>query len=119
MPITPNSARSLIEWFYETSIRLRPQETSYTIGTTSQVIGKYANQRSAVLVSNSSGNTVYLGFSSGVSSTSGIVLNAGQWFSFGWYLDNELCSQDLWAVASAGSTTIYVLESVLAPVVDG
>jgi hypothetical protein len=117
---TPTNTRDLLHFWYGTEIRLQPYETTYSIGTTATAIGKYANQRTAILVANLHASQIlYIGFSSGVSATNGTPLSANQWFAWNWVNDNEIAMRDMWAIASGAATPIYVLESVLAPVVDG
>jgi len=110
-----NSARSLIGWYYNAEIRLQPYESTVTVGTSAVAIGKYANQRSAILLGNCGTTAIVVGFSSGVTSSAGIPIAGGGWFSFNWFADNELVMRDMWAISSAGGQTLYVLESVLAP----
>ena len=111
-----NSARSLIGWYYKAEIRLQPYENTYTVGTTAVAVGKYANQRTAILFGNPGTTAIVVGFSSGVTSTAGIPVAAGGWFAFNWFQDNELVMRDMWAISSQAGQTLYVLESVLAPV---
>jgi hypothetical protein len=111
-----NSARSLIGWYYDAEIRLDPRESTVTVGTTAVAIGKYANQRSAILLGNCGTTAIVVGFSASVTSGAGIPIAGGAWFSFNWFQDNEIVMRDMFAISSAGGQTLYVLESVLAPV---
>lgn len=111
-----NSTRSLNKLYYGAEIRVDPRETTYTIGTAAVAVGKYANQRDEIVFGNPGTTAIIVGFSPGVTATSGIPVAPGGWFSLLWRDDGELVMRDMWAISSLASQTLYVLEAVLSPV---
>jgi len=69
--------------------------------------------RVGFIIINLSANIVYISPLPGVLATAGIRLAAGgDWRSFVWDEDFELCSLDWYATASAFPSAIYILESI-------
>ncbi len=109
----PFSARELIAIYFGVGIRTVHRESTPSVGTAAAAVGQWNNVRTAVSLSNASANTIAVGFSSGITTASGFQLAPGQWITFSWFYDQELVMHQLWAIASAASSALYVLESVL------
>jgi hypothetical protein len=107
------SAGELIELYRGTAIITTPQESDVTVGTTAVKLGKYANTRVAVIISNASNTTIAVGFTSNVTATTGIQVAAGASLSFSWLTDGELVMSDLYAISTSSSLAVHVVESVL------
>lgn len=107
------SVRELIALSFDSEIRIYPRESNPTVGTTVIPIGTYSNVRVAVTVSNPGSNSVYLGYSSAISTTFGFELAAHAWLTWNWYLDGEIVMAQLYAVAAGAGNKLYVVESTL------
>lgn len=82
-----------------------------TVGTTPTLILHNNPDRFMWLVVNLSPNNVYLAFDPKVSSTRGILLTpSGGWVSMVIEDDGEAVVYEVWAVASAAPSAIYVVE---------
>ena len=67
--------------------------------------------RLQVIIMNMGVNNVYIGFTSAVAITNGLLLAAnGGMLQFTAPDDGDLPSRQLWAIAAAGAPTIYVIE---------
>lgn len=111
-----NSTRSLIEAYFGFKIGLATKETSLSVGTSAVAAGTQGAQRAAITFGNCGSNLIVLGFSSGVTATSGIPVPANGFVSFNWYLDGELVMNQFYAISGAASQTLYICESVLSVV---
>jgi hypothetical protein len=109
----PRSTRDLVAWWFETQIRIVPEETTYTVGTTVVAVGKYANTRTEIIFGNPGTVPIWVGFSAAGIATAGIVIPVQGFLSFDWYNDNELVMRDFFALSNTASQTLYVCESVL------
>jgi hypothetical protein len=113
MLLPPQSVRDLLLFNFGTEVRIYPKESNPTIGTTPVLLGLYTNVRVALTVSNPSSNTIYLGYSTAVSTTNGLVLAANSSIAWTWYLDGEIVIQPLYAIAAGAGNKLYVVESSL------
>jgi len=111
-----NSARSLIAFYFGAGIHLQPKETTLTVGTTAVAAGTLANQRVAVTFGNCGSNLIVVGFSAGVTATSGYPVAPSGFISFTWFLDGELVMRDFYAISGTAGQTLYICESVLSVV---
>lgn len=102
--------RTLIELFFGTQIRVQPQESDVSVGATPVQLGQFARTRVNVALSNNGGNPVAIGFSNQVTATTGIPLAIGQTVFFNWYIDGEIVTRDIWAISSAGTNSVHVIE---------
>ena len=109
----PISARDLISLYFGTQIRLQPKETTLTVGTTAVAAGALGNQRVAITFGNCGSNLIVVGFSAGVTATSGYPVAPSGFLSFTWFLDGELVLWDFWAISGTASQTLYVCQSIL------
>ncbi len=105
--------RTLLEVYYGLQLRTRPRESDVSVGTTAVTLGQFARMRLAINLGNTGGNTVFVGFSSAVTITTGIPVPAGGFMSLNWIPDNELVMQDLWAISSLAGNGVHVVESVV------
>ncbi len=111
---TPLALHRLLEALYgvRTSYTENPENVS--IGVVPLRILPVDPMRVGFIVTNLSGNSVYLAPRATVASSRGIFLAAnGGSLSLVWDRDFELCSSDWWAVASGAASTIYVLANVV------
>jgi hypothetical protein len=111
-----NSTRTLIEAFYGFPIGLSIKETSLTVGTTAVAAGTQGAQRAAITFGNCGANLIVVGFSTGVTATSGMPVPTGGFLSFNWYIDGEACMYQFYAISGTAAQTLYVCESVLSVV---
>ena len=89
--------------------RLIENPVTDTVNTTPTLVLKNNPDRFQWLIINLSSNDVYLGFSSEVSSTRGIRLGPGGGFAtMNADEDGEAVCREVWAVASADGSKIYV-----------
>jgi len=91
----------------------RPVENpvAATVGTTAAEILKNNPDRVFWLVVNLSVNVVYVSFGSDVGATKGIRLEAnGGWASMSAEEDGEAVANQVYALATAAASAIYVLE---------
>lgn len=112
---TPD-VRTLIELFFGTQIRTAPREADVSVGATAVLIGANARTRTAVGIGNNGTANVQWSFQPGVTATTGMPLPPGQSIFFGWYLDNENVSYDLYVISSSGTNSVHVVEYVTAGV---
>ena len=108
--------RTLIELFFGAQIRTAPREQDVSVGANVVQLGQWARTRSAIGLGNNGSAAVQWSFSPNVTSTTGMPLPAGQTIFFGWYLDNETVTYDIYAVSSAGTNSVHVIEYVMAGV---
>ncbi len=111
-----NSTRSLIEAYYGFPIGLSIKETSLSVGTTAVAAGTQGAQRAAITFGNCGSNLIVVGFSGGVTATSGFPVPANGFLTFNWYLDGELVMAQFYAISGTASQTLYICESVLSVV---
>jgi hypothetical protein len=111
-----NSARSLIASYFGAEIRLQPYESDYSVSTTALQIGKRANQRAALYLANTGATVIAFALNSGVTTTTGLILNPTQSVTFTWFLDGEIVALDWYAISSGAGSTLHVIESVLSVV---
>jgi len=84
-------------------------EYSYSISTTPTKVLNNNPDRLMYVLSNLGANVVYLGFTSEVSSTNGIYIDAnGGALTLLAEEDGELVGQEAWVIG-AGSTNIYIV----------
>ena len=107
------SVRELVAANFGFRVPTYARESNPSVGTTVIPIGNYSNVRVAVTVSNPGSNSVYLGYSSAISTTFGFELAAHAWLTWNWYLDGEIVMQQLFAVAAGAGNKLYVVESAL------
>jgi len=81
-----------------------------TVGTSVTQILREDPNRIAVVIINLGANSMYIGFDREISSTRGILLsaNGGSYTAF-WKEDFTLCARAMYAIAPAGSVSVYVL----------
>jgi hypothetical protein len=111
-----NSTRSLIAAYYGFPIGLSIKETSLSVGTTAVAAGTQGAQRAAITFGNCGANLIVVGFSPGVTATSGFAVPTGGFLSFNWFIDGELVMGQFYAISGTASQTLYVCESVLSVV---
>ena len=106
-------AAAIIDNLYGTNTSHRLGSTA-SVGTTATEIVVASPRRLSLIVQNlHASNTLYiLPASEGVTSTKGIRIAAGGFRSFTLREDFILPSLSWWAVASASSTTLFVLEVI-------
>jgi len=105
--------RNLIirEYGIQTAVRINP-ETDVVNTSPVRVLSNNPNRLSWVIV-NLSGSDIWLGFDREVSSTKGLFLaSGGSAIATDWRDDFELVGYEVWAIASADNSPIYVLEVV-------
>lgn len=105
--------RTLIAAYFGLQVRVVPRESDVSVGAAAVQLGQFANGRTAVGYSNTSANPVALGFTSGVTLTTGIILPASASLFFSWYYDNEIVFQPMWAIAGSPGNGIHVVEYVI------
>ena len=110
VPVTPLSRFGMGEIGKPTY----PHMYSGSVGTTS-IVGIRSNpNRVSLIMSNLSGSTLYFGFSPGVSSSFGHILDAnGGVFEMSAREIGEAVSTDIYTVASSGTVTLTVTEIIL------
>jgi hypothetical protein len=111
-----NSTRGLIASYYGTEIGLSIKETSLSVGTTAVAAGLQGAQRAAITFGNCGSNLIVVGFSAGVTATSGFPVPANGFLSFSWLVDGELVMGQFYAISGSSSQTLYICESVLSVV---
>jgi hypothetical protein len=111
-----HSARGLIAHYFGAGIHLQPFEADYTIGTSAVQVTKRANQNVGLYLSNTGAVAITFALNAGVTTTTGLILNAGQSVTFTWFLDGELAARDWWAISSGAGSTLHAIESVLSVV---
>lgn len=112
-PRNIHSAReALLDWygFLQTT---KPIENDYSPAGTAISIGLYGNTRLGFIISNTGTANVAIGFSAGVTLTTGILLLQGQAFVANWLTDGEAVFAPMWAISTAGGGTIHLVENVL------
>lgn len=112
-PVIARDARFLSDWYFEAAIRTRPFEGDYSVGTAALAITQTARQRTGLLISNTGAANAAIGFSLGVTITTGILLLPGGSLCQWWFKDGDLCLWPMFAISAGGGTTLHVVESVL------
>lgn len=108
MPFPVDLARYVLEVF--------ENPVTPTVATTATRILRNDPARVAWTAINMSANTGFLGFSSGVSSTQGIQVNAsGGSVSAVWFEDGELVTHEVWAINNVAAGTWYTAATVAQP----
>jgi len=105
--------RNLIarEYGIQTTVRINP-EASVINTSPVRVLSNNPDRLSWVIV-NLSGSDIWLGFDREVSSTKGLFLaSGGSAITTDWRDDFELVGYEVWAIASANNSPIYVVEVV-------
>lgn len=114
MPLpNANSVRELLEIYYGVAIFATPQESDVTVGTSAIRLGSHANTRISIVLTNWGSTNVSLGFSNGVTATTGTVLVAGGYLSFNWQDDGEIVNVDLYGIVASSTCSVHVVEYVL------
>jgi hypothetical protein len=107
------SARELVIASFGVLATTKPHETDYTISTTAVQIGTNIFQRTGLNLSNTGNVTIAIGFKTGVTITTGILLQPGGFLSMTWFYDLELVTRQLWAIAAAAGATLHMIENVI------
>jgi len=107
------SPRELVLSFYGLVVQNPPVESDYTVTTAAVALGSNRGQRTGYLVSNTGTNNVAIGWSRGVTLTTGILLETGGTLNVDWYLDQDLVMYPIWAISNAGGTTLHMVEKIL------
>jgi hypothetical protein len=108
------SARELVITYFEALATTRPHETDYTIGTTAVALGTNFGQRLAYICSNTGTVNIAVGFSSGITITTGILLFQGATFNSNWIFDLELVGRQLYGIAASSGATLHMIENLIA-----
>jgi len=108
-----HSARDALLAWYGFLQTTSPIENDYSPVGTAIAIGKYGNTRLGFMISNTGSANVAIGFSAGVTITTGILLLQGAAFISNWLTDGEAVFAPLWAISTAGGGTIHMVENVL------
>lgn len=112
-PVTARDARFLFEWFFEAAARFRPAEYDYSVGTSAIQVTSTQRQRVGAIFSNTGAANIAIGFSNGVTITTGILLLPGGTLTQRWFFDSDLLIYPMWAISSGGGSTLHVVESAL------
>jgi len=107
----------LAEWIekqYGVRTRLVENPLVTSVGTSAVQIARNNPDRFAIIIVNLSTNIIYVAFDSEVSSTKGIRLGAnGGSYTLLAEEDLELTAHEIWAIATAADSAIYVAEVVV------
>jgi len=94
-------------------IRVDIIESTVTVGTTPVRIAQNNPNRISYTLSNLSTNTLYTSGNPSVSNTNGALVSGSQSQVFDWRVDADTTGYDLYGVASAAGTVVYVREVVI------
>lgn len=108
-----HSARDAWLGYYGFLATTSPIESDYSPTNTAIALGKWPNQRLGYIISNTGTANVAIGFSAGVTISTGILLLQGQAFISNWRQDAELVFAPLFVISTAGGGTVHMVESVL------
>jgi len=104
---------TLLTQQFKISTRANENPLVSSLGTTATKVLDNNADRLAWVIVNLSANTVYISLKSDVSTSKGIMLapNGGS-ASMVWDEDFQMTGWEIWGIAPAGASTIYVLEVV-------
>jgi hypothetical protein len=103
----------MIEALFGVQTHPRQNPEVSVVGTSAVRILQTNPRRLSFQVINLSAANVFIAIDNQVASDRGIYLSPnGGGVTLNWDRDFELCSHEWWAIASAGSSDIYVLENV-------
>lgn len=88
-------------------------ETTVTVGATPTQLLQNNPNRIGVLISNLGSNTIYIGFNSAVSQTTGAAVGGSNSYGAKWRDDFNTVGYARYAVSPGGSSTVYVAEIVM------
>lgn len=94
-----------------TTVRRNPGDTSIT--TSASEVAKNNPQRIQLVIVNLGSSRIFVDSHEGVSSTQGVPLDPGGSMVLIAEEDGEDVGRDWWAVASTGTQTVFVKETVL------
>jgi hypothetical protein len=108
-----HSAREALVLWYGFLQTTQPIENDYSPTNSAIAIGKYNSLRLGYIISNTGTANIALGFSAGVTISTGILLQQGQAFTSNWLTDGEAVWAPLYVISTAGGGTVHVVENVL------
>lgn len=113
LPEPVRSVRDLVTFFYGKPVPIVPRENDYTVGTSAVPIGAWPQTRVGLAIGNTGSATVVIGFSAGVTATTGLPIPSGQGLYFSWFSDGELLLFPMYAISATAGQTVHTVESVL------
>lgn len=105
------SARDFVLAYFETLATTIPRETDYTVGTSAVQLGTVGAPRLGYIISNTGSVNAAIGFSAGVTITTGLLLLQGGVFKTWWFEDLELVGYPIWAIGASASATLHMVEN--------
>jgi len=105
--------RDLLRSFVGDGVRADKLEADFTVGTTAVRIAQPNARRVGLIVTNWGAASVALGFTNGVTATTGWIVGASAWVSFSWFADLDITAQEIWAISAGAGNAVHVIERLL------
>ncbi len=109
----PSTVWGLLTQWYGSWLKTRRVINDFTVAQTPVRICVADPSRVLLLISNWSANSIAFGENRNITATTGVVLGPGAVASFEWFVDLDLQTTEIWAIAAAGSNAVHVVESLL------
>ena len=109
----PSTVWGLLTQWYGSWLKTRRVINDFTITTTPQRVCTADPSRVLLSLSNWGTTSLAFGENRNITSTTGIILPPGNAVSLEWFIDLDLQTTEIWAVAASGSSPLHVVESLL------
>ena len=110
------SLQQFYQQIFGAQFRVRPHNSSFTVGTTAVAITPPSSPALGITFSNTGATNIAIRTAQTVTITTGILLLPGGSVDVKWYEDFDMLSYDWFAISSAGGGTLFVVQRILSGV---
>ena len=109
----PGTVWGLLTQWYGSWLKTRRVINDFTVTTTAVRVCQADPSRVLLSLTNWGSNSIAFGENRNITATTGWLLAPGAQVNLEWFVDLDLQSTEIWAIAGAGSNALHIVESLL------